>query len=171
MSGFLSKLETYPDLEGSIIRATKIHKVLKAMIRLSSIPKDEEFQFKERSHGLLQKWNKILQEDPSAAAADAADKDDEAKPEAATNGVSKDIEDQAAKAEAGEAAAPEEDTKEQLENKIGTTVEGEKEADEDAESRVEGSRGAGKSETDAPDVETRAEEAYQPPAETLEATA
>ena len=86
MSGFLAKLETYLDLEGSIIRATKIHKVLKAMIRLTSIPKDEDFQFKTRAHDLLIKWNKILAEDPKD---DKDDKDDDLKPEpVTTNGTS-----------------------------------------------------------------------------------
>ncbi|KAI9813092.1 MAG: hypothetical protein M1827_004312 [Pycnora praestabilis] len=64
MSDFVSKLETYADLEVSIIRSTKINKVLKAIIKLSSIPKDEEFNFKARSHELLAKWNKILASEP-----------------------------------------------------------------------------------------------------------
>ena len=46
MSEFLAKLETFPDLEVSIIRATKINKVLKAILKLEAIPKEEEFQFK-----------------------------------------------------------------------------------------------------------------------------
>ena len=90
MSSYLTKLETYPDLEGSIIRNTKIHKVLKAMIRLQSIPMDAEYNFKKRSMELLGKWNSILQDDPAVA----GDKDDEKaddkpeeKPE--TNGVAK----------------------------------------------------------------------------------
>lgn len=96
MSGFLSKLETYPDLEGSIIRATKIHKVLKAMLRLASIPKDEDFSFKKRSLDLLSKWNKILADDPSASREKDDEKDD--KPE--TNGVGKPTEEEdAAKAD------------------------------------------------------------------------
>ena len=168
MSTYLTKLETYPDLEGSIIRATKIHKVLKAMIRLSSIPKDEDHQFKKRSHELLAKWNKILQEDPSAA-----DKDDDAKGEDVTiNGVNKDVEEQATMAEAGEAAAPEEEKKEDLEKRIGTTVEGEKGADEKITSAEAAEAKATEApETDEPDVDSAPEKEYQPPAETLEATA
>ncbi len=57
MSDFLGELGGYLDLEGSIIRPTKIHKVLKAMIKLGSIPLDEEFRFKTRSSELLRKWN------------------------------------------------------------------------------------------------------------------
>ena len=75
MSSYLGKLETYPDLEASIIRATKIHKVLKAMIRLPSIPKDDQYSFKKRSVDLLALWNKVLAEDPTGA----GEKDDDAK--------------------------------------------------------------------------------------------
>lgn len=60
MSDYLSKLETFPTLEVNIIRATKINKVLKAILKLDGIPKEEEFKFKPRSQALLDKWNKIL---------------------------------------------------------------------------------------------------------------
>lgn len=89
MSGFLAKLETYTDLEGSIIRATKINKVLKAMLRLSSIPKDDEYQFKKRSHDLLANWNSILSQDSSAGADDKDGDDARKSDEPATNGISK----------------------------------------------------------------------------------
>ena len=167
MSDFLGELETYPDLEGSIIRATKIHKVLKAMIKLHSIPLDEEYQFKKRSHELLDKWTYILFNDPTPGA--SGDKDDEAKPETAaptTNGTTKEIEEQAEKAEAGEAAAPEEGNDEELEKKIGTTVEGEKEADEEKDHEVEET--AEEKKTDGPAVDSAPAEEYKPPAETAE---
>lgn len=176
MSDFLSKLESYPDLEGSIIRATKIHKVLKAMIKLTSIPRDEDYNFKKRSHELLHKWNKILADDPNAAA--GADKDDDVKDDApaTTNGVSKaespiagatNTEEQAKAAEAGEAIAPEEKKQEEVEKEIGTTVEGDKEADEEtAEEKPKDAVG-----TETEDLETAPEKAYEPPAETVEATA
>ena len=67
MSDFLAKLETFPDLEVSIIRATKINKVLKAILKLEAIPKEEEYTFKSRSQSLLDKWNKILATDGAAA--------------------------------------------------------------------------------------------------------
>ena len=60
MSDFLGELETYLDLEGSIIRATKIHKVLKQMIKLENIPLEEDFKFKDRSAKLLVRWNETL---------------------------------------------------------------------------------------------------------------
>lgn len=61
MSGFISKLEGYPDLECSMIRATKIHKVLKHILKLPEIPKDGEFQIRNRSKALLEVWGKVLE--------------------------------------------------------------------------------------------------------------
>lgn len=60
MSEYVLKLEGYADLEVSIIRATKINKVLKAILKLNNIPKEEDFRFKPRSQTLLDKWNKLL---------------------------------------------------------------------------------------------------------------
>ena len=57
MSGILYTLESrHADLEMDIICATKIHKVLKVMLRLESIPGDEKFHFKGRAERLLKKW-------------------------------------------------------------------------------------------------------------------
>jgi hypothetical protein len=84
MSSYIKKLENYGELEVSIIKATKINKVLKALIKLNTIPKDEEFKFRERSMEMLTKWNKLLGNEP----ADADDKKDEP----ATNGVHKEEE-------------------------------------------------------------------------------
>ncbi|KAI9806817.1 MAG: hypothetical protein M1833_002474 [Piccolia ochrophora] len=85
MADYIAKLETYGDLEVSIIRATKIHKVLKAIMKLSSIPKDEEFNFRQRSHALLQSWNQSLAKEPDTpTAGSSAEKEG-----ATTNGVSK----------------------------------------------------------------------------------
>ena len=69
MSEFVTKLEGYADLEVSIIRATKINKVLKAILKLGTIPKEEEFQFKLRSQTLLDKWNKLLASEQGTPAA------------------------------------------------------------------------------------------------------
>ncbi|CZS91097.1 related to SRP40-suppressor of mutant AC40 of RNA polymerase I and III [Rhynchosporium agropyri] len=80
MSEFIAKLQLYADLEVSIIRATKINKVLKAILKLPHIPREEEFQFKTRSQELLDKWNKSLATDtPSAAASAIANGNAEAK--------------------------------------------------------------------------------------------
>jgi hypothetical protein len=91
MSEFVSKLEGYADLEVAIIRATKINKVLKAILKLQTIPKEEEFQFKPRSQTLLDKWNKLLateQGTPAAAPAPAAASSAAPTSTATTNGVS-----------------------------------------------------------------------------------
>lgn len=69
MSDFLTALETFTDLEASIIRETKINKVLKAILKMGSIPREEEFSFKKRSQGLLDKWNKLLANAAAAAPA------------------------------------------------------------------------------------------------------
>lgn len=63
MSEYLLKLEGFPDLETDIIKTTKINKVLKAMLKLDNIPKEEEFEFKPRSQVLLDKWNRLLAQD------------------------------------------------------------------------------------------------------------
>lgn len=72
MSDFVSTLESFTDLAVSIIRATKINKVLKAILKLENIPKEDEFQFKARSQALLDKWNKLLTAEGAAGAPAAA---------------------------------------------------------------------------------------------------
>ena len=68
MSEHLAKLESYPDLDVNIMRETKINKVLKAIIKLEDIPREDEFNFKQRSMALLEKWNKLLAADDVAPA-------------------------------------------------------------------------------------------------------
>lgn len=60
MFNFLKELKSISRLESNIIRATKIHKVLRAMIKLTLIPLEEEVHFKNRAHALLQKWNEAV---------------------------------------------------------------------------------------------------------------
>lgn len=67
MAEFFGQLEKYDNLEPSIIRTTKIHKVLKAIVKLASIPKDEELGFKTRSAELLEIWNKRMESEGEAA--------------------------------------------------------------------------------------------------------
>lgn len=83
MSNYIKKLENYEELEVSIIRETKINKVLKALVKLNSIPRDEEFNFRKRSIELLGKWNKVLGAE-SMEAEPATEKD---KSTPTTNGV------------------------------------------------------------------------------------
>jgi len=85
MSDYVTKLEGFPDLEVSIIRATKINKVLKAILKLDNIPKEDEFKFKPRSQVLLDKWNKLLSAD--GAPAPAAEVNGTAKPAGKANGL------------------------------------------------------------------------------------
>ncbi|RKF81744.1 putative pwwp domain-containing protein [Golovinomyces cichoracearum] len=63
MSEFIEKLEAYTDLEVSIIRQTKINKVLKAILKLQEIPLEHEYRFKPRSQSLLDEWNKLFAND------------------------------------------------------------------------------------------------------------
>ncbi|KAF2858716.1 hypothetical protein K470DRAFT_265845 [Piedraia hortae CBS 480.64] len=61
MADYFTQLENHQNMEPEIIRNTKIHKVLKAVVKLASIPRDEEFQFKKRSANLLGIWNKRME--------------------------------------------------------------------------------------------------------------
>lgn len=83
MTKYLSELEALGEIEVSIIRETKINKVLRAIIKLPSIPKEEQYKFRERSVNILQAWKTLLDSDIPTPAAPS---DKEAKPE--TNGVS-----------------------------------------------------------------------------------
>ena len=127
MADFFSQLEAYENLEPSIIRNTKVHKVLKAIVKLSSIPKDEEYNFKKRSAAMLDIWNKRMEADgdgppPSATAekAPASFAAEETAPE--TNGE-----------KAAEASAPSAESKENSETKEGAEKEVEAKAEEAAE--------------------------------------
>lgn len=61
ISKFISKLESFGDLDASIILSTKIHKVCKAILKLESIPGDDTYGFKARSAVLYENYNKILE--------------------------------------------------------------------------------------------------------------
>ncbi len=82
MADYVAKLELEADLDPEVIRATKINKVLKAMLKLPSIPRDGVFKFKSRSEVLLAKWNKLLSSEQGTPAAASA---------VATNGSSADV--------------------------------------------------------------------------------
>ncbi|ETN41415.1 uncharacterized protein HMPREF1541_03350 [Cyphellophora europaea CBS 101466] len=56
MSRCLERLEDYRDLDAAIIHTTKVHKVLKGLLKLDWIPKDEEFDISSRSKSLLDRW-------------------------------------------------------------------------------------------------------------------
>lgn len=106
MSEYLTKLEGFPDLEVGIIRKTKINKVLKAILKLDSIPRENEFKFKPRSQTMLEKWTKLLAAEntptnSSTQAVNGSSEPAEPKPvkEPTANGVTQD----------GEVAAQSED--------------------------------------------------------------
>ena len=42
------------------MQTTKINKVLKAIMKLSLVPRDEEYHFRKRSTDLLEKWNELI---------------------------------------------------------------------------------------------------------------
>ncbi|KAF2452667.1 hypothetical protein BDY21DRAFT_154417 [Lineolata rhizophorae] len=101
MSSYLKSLEQHTDLDGQMIRKTKIHKVLKAIIKLDHIPKEEEYFFKQRSKDMLSVWDKALSmtepvtptvaEAPAETAANGVKHDDkEDKKPAAENGAGED---------------------------------------------------------------------------------
>lgn len=107
MAEFFTQLESYSDLEPQVIRTTKINKVLKGVVKLASIPKEEEYNFKKRSNDLLTQWNNAMDlnkgETPVAATAEPAATDApvaDAAAEATSNGNAeeemKDAEDEAA---------------------------------------------------------------------------
>ncbi|RHZ61167.1 PWWP domain protein [Aspergillus thermomutatus] len=71
MSSYFTKLEKVADdLEVSIIRATKINKVLKMIVKLDSIPREEEFQFRRRAINILSKWKNVVDADTTATPAE-----------------------------------------------------------------------------------------------------
>jgi hypothetical protein len=113
MSEYLNQLETLDDLEAEVIKKTKVHKVLKAILKLESIPREKEYQFKQRSNDLLHKWNGSLGAESESAATASA--------EPTANGAKLDDE----KSESAKAESP-----------VEKKDEGEKEADTSAEPTV-----------------------------------
>lgn len=64
MDDYLGQLEKTENLDAEVIKKTKVHKVLKAIVKLNtSIPKEEQYDFKGRSSKLLLKWTSILSAD------------------------------------------------------------------------------------------------------------
>jgi hypothetical protein len=74
MASYFDKLEKHTDLEVSIIRSTKINKVLKMIVKLNAIPRDEEFNFRQRAMHILSSWKNVLDADTTPGPADKSDK-------------------------------------------------------------------------------------------------
>lgn len=93
MSDYVQKLEMYDDLDATLVASTKINKVLKGVVKLASIPKEEEYHLRQRSHDLLQKWNHLFVAEPETptAATSAAREDADIN---GTDPVEKDDDDQ-----------------------------------------------------------------------------
>jgi hypothetical protein len=87
MSDHIKQLEAHEDLEAEVIKKTKVHKVLKAIMKLNSIPKEEEYHFKQRSNDLLAKWGGALAADLEPTGTASA--------EPTTNGVKHDEDEKA----------------------------------------------------------------------------
>jgi len=85
MSDHLKSLEQLEDLEAEVIKNTKVGKVLKAILKLDTIPSEELYNFKTRSEKLLAKWNVALAADTEAQPMGSAPSAAAAPP--ATNGV------------------------------------------------------------------------------------
>ena len=146
MSEFVTMLEHFAELEVSIIRSTKINKVLKAILKIETIPRESDFSFKQRSQALLDKWNKLMAGDAPAApapsstngvngasdkqhgdssgandAADAADADADKKDEADKgSGEKTNDANSDKKEESAKADAPEEPDKEKAADEVGS---------------------------------------------------
>ncbi|CAG8113567.1 unnamed protein product [Penicillium salamii] len=73
MATYFDKLEKHADLEVSIIRSTKINKVLKMIVKLNTIPRDEEFNIRSRAMNILSSWKNVLDAD-TPGPADKSDK-------------------------------------------------------------------------------------------------
>ncbi|EKG22034.1 PWWP domain-containing protein [Macrophomina phaseolina MS6] len=79
MADYFTQLESHQDLEEKIIKETKINKVLKAIVKLDSIPKEEVYNFKQRSTDLLSAWGKNMPADAKANGVDAKEDTADAK--------------------------------------------------------------------------------------------
>jgi hypothetical protein len=63
ISSYLNQLEHGPDLQSSVIRATKIRRALTGILELKKIPGDGEFLFKGRFERLLERYNRALEDE------------------------------------------------------------------------------------------------------------
>ena len=154
MADYLKQLEQHEDLEADIIKKTKVHKVLKAIIKLDNIPKEEVHNFKSRSTELLNKWNGAL----ASADGESAEKTTPA----ATNGVKADDE-KSESAKADTPAAEKEESKEESKDESKEAAKEETKEETKAEPTEEKKDEAPKE--DAPAESAAAEPAAAAPAD------
>lgn len=130
MADYLKQLEAYEDLEAEIIKKTKVHKVLKAIIKLDNIPQEEQHNFKQRSSELLIKWGGAL----ASADGESAEKTTPA----ATNGVKADDEkSESAKAETPVTEKKEDEIKEQPKESVEEPAKAEATAEKEEAPKVD----------------------------------
>lgn len=60
MDDILRMLENFAELDAGLIRKTKINKVLRGILRLDVVPKDEQYKFLARAQSLLASWSPML---------------------------------------------------------------------------------------------------------------
>ena len=95
MAKYFEQLERADDIDAAILKETKIHKVMKGIVKLASIPKDEEYRFKQRSQTLLDGWSQLLgepAEKPRPATANGEKKEETAAEPAAKSEEKKEAE-------------------------------------------------------------------------------
>ncbi|UZJ53786.1 hypothetical protein CBS101457_003106 [Exobasidium rhododendri] len=56
----MKQVEGYEGITADVLRVTKIGKVMRRVVQLPSIPRDEEFKFKERAETLCEKWAAVF---------------------------------------------------------------------------------------------------------------
>jgi hypothetical protein len=81
MSEHLEKLERMISPPKIVLTSTNINKVLKRIMKLDQIPKDDEFDFKKRATELFKKWDVILRHEDEPAATSTAQSQSEHAPE------------------------------------------------------------------------------------------
>ncbi|KAF5097817.1 hypothetical protein D0Z03_001335 [Geotrichum reessii] len=69
LSNYLGRLEGLPELELSVMRETKIKKLLSAILRTNDIPEENKYKFKSRITTILTGWNKLSVEQTDSASA------------------------------------------------------------------------------------------------------
>lgn len=60
LADLLTQLEGFDDLEAQVVSATKIHKVMRALINKPDLPRDQEISIRSRAYALLDEYNLTL---------------------------------------------------------------------------------------------------------------
>lgn len=85
MATFFDALEKHQDIDGDVLKNTRVHKVLKGILKLGNIPSEDLYKFKERSTKLLEKWIPLLDEADAPTSDNKGgkvdEKDEEEKPD------------------------------------------------------------------------------------------